>query len=138
VEAWDRDQEDLEAMAEKARESGLSITTRLVDLERDTSILPETFDLVIIFYYLQRNLIPSIIKALRPGGIVVYETFLIDNHLRYNHPRKREFCLEHNELLRLFSGLRILAYREGADERTGDSQSPFLASLIAQCPPDTQ
>ena len=134
VEAWDRNEEGLAALAAKARESGLSVTTRLVDLERDPSIPTETFDLVIIFYYLQRNLIPGIIKALRPGGIVVYETFLIDNHVRYNHPRHREFCLEHNELLALFQGLRILAYREGADDQGADPQAPFLASLIAERP----
>jgi len=135
VEAWDRDAEALKALARKALESGLSITTRLVDLEEDPSIPAETFDLVVIFYYLQRNLIPSIIKALRPGGIVVYETFLIDNHVRYNHPRHREFCLEHNELLALFQGLRILAYQEGRDDQGGgDPQPPFLASLIAERP----
>jgi FolB domain-containing protein len=132
VEAWDRNEEALAALAAKARESDLSITTRLVDLERDPSIPAETFDLVIIFYYLQRNLIPGIMKALRPGGIVVYETFLIDNHVRYNHPRHREFCLEHNELLALFHGLRILAYREGADDQGGDPQATFLASLVAE------
>ncbi len=134
VEAWDRNEEDLEALAAKARELGLTVTTRLVDLEQSPSIPAETFDLVIIFYYLQRNLIPWIIKALRPGGIVVYETFLIDNHVRYNHPRHREFCLEHNELLTLFPGLRILAYREGPDDQGGDPQPPFLASLIAERP----
>jgi dihydroneopterin aldolase len=134
VEAWDRNEEDLAALTAKARESGLSVTTRLVDLERDPSILAETFDLVIIFYYLQRNLIPGIIKSLRPGGIVVYETFLIDNHVRYNHPRRREFCLERNELLALFQGLRVLAYREGADDQGADPQAPFLASLIAERP----
>lgn len=134
VDAWDHNEEALAALAATARDSGLPVTTRLVDLEEDPSIPAETFDLVIVFYYLQRNLIPGIIKALRPGGIVVYETFLIDNHLHYNHPRRREFYLEHNELLALFQGLRILAYREGRDGQGEDPQTPFLASIIAQSP----
>ena len=134
VEAWDRDEQSLEALAAKARARGLSIKTRVVDLEREPSVPVETFDLGVVFYYLQRNLIPSIIQSLRPGGLVVYETFLIDNHLRYSHPRHREFCLEHNELLSLFSGLRVLAYREGQDDRTRRQPAPFLASLIAERP----
>jgi dihydroneopterin aldolase len=134
VDAWDRNEKGLESLAMKAMKLGLSITTRLVDLEQEPSIPAETFDLVIIFYYLQRNLIPWLTQALRPGGILVYETFLIDNHLRYNHPRHREFCLEHNELLTLFPSLRILAYREGSNDEERGSQIPFLASLIAERP----
>jgi FolB domain-containing protein len=128
VHAWDRNQDSLQALAAKAASLHLPITTRLVDLEREPSIPVETFDLIVVFHYLQRDLIPAIIKSLRPGGIVIYETFLIDNHERFNHPRRREFCLGHNELLSLFSELRILAYREGA--RT--EHPPFLASLVAQ------
>ncbi|HEY3197238.1 MAG TPA: dihydroneopterin aldolase [Nitrospirales bacterium] len=134
VDAWDRDEQGLEALAARAGACGLSIKTRVVDLEREPSIPVETFDLVVVFYYLQRNLIPSIIQSLRPSGIVVYETFLIDNHLRFNHPRHREFCLEHNELLSLFSGLRVLAYREGQHDRTGREPAPFLASMVAERP----
>jgi FolB domain-containing protein len=134
VEGWDRDEQCLETLAANARARGLSIRTRAVDLEGEPSIPVESFDLVVVFYYLQRNLIPSIIQSLRPGGVVVYETFLIDNHLRFNHPRHREFCLERNELLSLFSGLRILAYREGQDDRTRRQQGPFIASLIAERP----
>ena len=127
VDAWDRNQESLEAIAAKTKALGLPMKTRLVDLEREPSLPVETFDLIVVFYYLQRNLIPAIIKSLRPGGIVIYETFLIDNHVRFNHPRRVEFCLGHNELLSLFSELRILAYREGGED-------PFLASLVAQRP----
>ena len=142
VHAWDRNKDSLEALAAKAASLHLPITTRLIDLEQEPSIPVETFDLIVVFYYLQRNLIPAIIKSLRPGGIVIYETFLIDNHVRFNHPRRVEFCLGHNELLSLFSELRILAYREGA--RPGElgaggckregQQGPFLASLVAQRP----
>ena len=132
VEAWDRDKQSLEALAAKARARGLAIRMRVVDLEGESSIPVETFDLVVVFYYLQRNLIPSIIQSLRPGGVVVYETFLIDNHVRFNHPRHREYCLEHNELLSLFSGLRVLAYREGEDDQEGRQHPRFIASLVAE------
>jgi SAM-dependent methyltransferase len=130
VEAWDRDQSGLERLREQIKTLGLSnIQTRLVDLEREPDLQPESFDLILVFYYLQRDLIPNITKALAPGGLLVYETFLIDNHERFHHPRRREFCLAHNELLSLFSSLRTLAYRE--DPRDPD-RGPFVASLIAE------
>jgi FolB domain-containing protein len=130
VEAWDRDAESLKALQVTASSANLmSITTRLVDLEKAPQIPSAAFDLIAVFYYLQRDLIPHIIQGLAPGGIVVYETFLIDNHQRFDHPRRREFCLQHNELLSLFRGLRTLAYREGALD---PERGPYLASLVAQ------
>lgn len=130
VEAWDRHKESLDALESKARPLGLgTIATRLVDLEQEPAIPAEAFDLIVVFYYLQRDLTPHILKALAPGGILVYETFLIDNHERFDHPHRKEFCLGHNELLSLLSTLRILAYREGP---LHPERGPFMASLVAQ------
>ena len=138
VEAWDRDAEALAALQAAAQPLGLSsraeggsITTSLIDLEQAPEIPPASFDLITVFYYLQRDLAPMIVHALKPGGILVYETFLIDNHERFNHPRRREFCLERNELLSLFGELRVLAYREGAQNF---GRGPFTAALVAQRP----
>lgn len=132
VEAWDRDAGALEELRATAGSLGLAaLTTRPVDLEQTPEIPSASFDLIAVFYYLQRDLAPTIVRALKPGGILVYETFLIDNHERFNHPRRREFCLNHNELLSLFGELRVLAYREGAlDPHRG----PFTAALVAQRP----
>jgi len=133
VEAWDRDTEALECLRATAASAGLfAITTRLVDLEQTPAIPPAAFDLITVFSYLQRDLAPTIVRALKPGGLLVYETFLLDNHERFHHPKRREFCLAHNELLALFRELRVLAYREGArDLDTG----PFTAALVAQRQP---
>jgi len=132
VEAWDRDAAALDALQKRADALGLrTLTTRLVDLEQEPAIPPASFDLITVFYYLQRDLITNIVQALRPGGVVVYETFLLDNHERFAHPRRREFCLGRNELLSLFAGLRTLAYREGPLD---PDRGPFLASLVAQRP----
>ena len=130
VEAWDRDAAALEAVQTAANTLGLStVTTRLADLEQEPAIPSASFELIAVFYYLQRDLFPQIMRALKPGGLLVFETFLIDNHERFNHPRRREFCLGHNELLSLCRELRVLAYREGAlDPHTG----PFTAALLAQ------
>ncbi len=132
VAAWDRDAEALEELRSTAESLGLAtVMTRLVDLEQAPDIPSASFDLIVVFYYLQRDLAPQIARALKPGGVLVYETFLIDNHTRFNHPRRREFCLNHNELLSLFGDLRVLAYREGAQV---PDRGPFTAALVAQRP----
>jgi hypothetical protein len=65
----------------------------------------------------------------------VYETFLIENHLRNQHPRRKEFCLAGNELLRLTSGLRVLHYDERG-RRDGGAHGgegvTYTARLLAQ------
>ncbi len=113
------------AAAERLRFEGI-----VADLEQYP--LPrERFDVVLNIRYLQRSLVPSIRTALRPGGCVVFETFLIEQ-LQYGHPRDPEFTLQHNELLELFRGFRILRYEEGRFEL---SRGPaYLARLLAELP----
>ena len=126
VEALDRDEQALSELRRTAEAEGIrDLTTRTIDLEPAGLPPPDLgtaqYDVITVFFYLYRPLFPILIQALRPGGLLVYETFLVDNHLRYGHPRRREFCLEPNELLRLTAPLRIRRYDEG--ERIQDSLS---------------
>jgi dihydroneopterin aldolase len=140
VEGMDRDEQALATLAARAKERNLSnITLRLMDLEADPKRLPdlpaERYDVVLVFFYLYRPLFPVLLHTLRPGGMLLYETFLIDNHLRHHHPRRKEFCLAHNELLHLARDLRVLHYDEGARDEGADAgygESPvFTARLLA-------
>lgn len=126
VDALERDAEAVSYCQSIAREHRLRVQARQMDLERCT-LAPSLYHLVVCFYYLQRDLIPQMIQALKPGGMVIYETFLIDNHTRSGHPRNRAYCFEHNELLGFFKDLRVLFYREGTVEGP-----TFVAQIIAQ------
>ena len=141
VDAIDRNEQALRELADRAKERGLSqLSVHCIDLESEPAVSSalnaeqyhERYDGVMVFFYLHRPLFPAIIKALKPGGVLVYETFLIDNHFHYQHPRRREFCLEHNELLGLTSGLRVLHYEEGQHQGTEEGEQPFTARLVAQ------
>ncbi len=137
VHAIDRDAQALSTLAAEARRHTLAhITTQHLDLEKDPGRAPdlgsEIYDVVVVFFYLYRPVVPLLLRALKPGGVLVYETFLIDNHLRHNHPRRREFCLAHNELLVLTKGLRVLRYQEGPCQRQGTEPSIFTARLVAK------
>ncbi len=129
VTGLEKDKESIEACRASAKDAGLNIEIRETDLEDMAlyTIENSSYDTVICFCYLQRNLFPVLKDALKAGGTIIYETFLIDEHLTTGHPKRREFCLEHNELLNYFRDLRILYYREGQD-----ASGTYKASLVAQ------
>lgn len=138
VHALDRDQTALQTLRSLAESHQLqNVTTALVDLETgpvssDAMFPTNTYDVVMVFLYLFRPLFPALVQTLKPGGMVVYETFLVENHLRYNHPRHREFCFEPGELRELVRGLHILHYDEGERLRPDGQPGMFTVRLLAQ------
>jgi hypothetical protein len=77
-------------------------------------------------------LFPALLQTLKPGGMLLYETFLVENYLRYQRPKQREFCLETHELLTLTQGLHLLHYDEGARRGRDGQTDSFTARLLAQ------
>lgn len=136
----DRDTTALDALARTAADCHLTkLSTWELDLETNPDSPPslgdEIYDGILVFFYLFRPLFPSIFRALKPGGVLMYETFLIDNHRLFQHPRRKEFCLDHNELLHLTTGLRVLSYHEGPHHSASPEPSAVTARLVAQKSP---
>ncbi len=70
--------------------------------------------MILVFFYLQRELFPALIRALAPGGILVYKTYT-QEHGRLSGgmgPTHPMHLLEPNELLKAFGSLQVLFYRE--------------------------
>ena len=137
VEAIDRDALALTALKEAAEERQLSgLTTRVLDLEEKPDHPPdlgrECYAAIVVFFYLHRPLFPVLMDALKPNGILIYETFSIENYFRHQHPRRWEFCLAQNELLRLTAPLRVLHYDEGEHDGGHGSGPCYTARLVAQ------
>ncbi len=81
----------------------------VADLETAYTIARETYNAIICFNYLQRSLFTGIINGLKPGGIVVYETFTVDQ-ARFGRPTNPNFLLRHGELREAFrEGLSLRA-----------------------------
>ena len=112
VDGIDISREALDAAGALAVESGVSVTFRLMDLENDASLPQEAYDVIICFNYLYRPLIPQLKRSLRPGGMLVYETYIVEQAL-FGRPRNPKHLLQHNELLEFFHDFRCLRYREG-------------------------
>ena len=108
-----------------ARENKLTIRTQVADLDH-YPIEENTYDLILCFYFLNRHLFEGIRKGLKPGGVLIFETFTVD-YLQYSRFR-REWVLEKNELMGAFPGLSVLDYRE-VDEP--DNETAY-ASLVAR------
>ncbi len=137
IDAMDRDEQAMAQLAATAKQRNLlNLTVRTVDLERKTEERPEfppqEYDVIVVSFYLHRALFPALIDSLKPNGVLIYETFIIDNYLRHHHPRRWEFCLAHNELLRLTSTLRVVSYDEGEHDSSHGPGSVFTARLVAQ------
>ena len=112
-----------------ASERGVSIRAFEADLE-NYKLEENKYALITDFYYLQRDLIPQMRAALKSGGIVIMETYTVENLKIGKHgPKNREYLLEENELLRLFMdvGMKVIYYREM--EINGEKA---VASIIAQ------
>lgn len=128
VDALDRDSARTEAVRATAARAGLRVNARVVDLETG-SFDPgsSVYDLILVVHYLHRPLFPALLKALKPGGVLLYETFTVEQ-ARHGKPTRPEFLLEPGELPRLLSGLEILRQREG------EFEGRFVAAVAARKP----
>jgi len=126
VEGVDISPQAVRSALGQAREAGVTLNARVADLEIDYRIEKSAYDVIICFNYLQRSLITQIKDGLRVGGIVVYETFTVDQ-AQLGKPTNPDYLLKHNELLNLFRDFRCLYYREGIIE-----ERKALARIIAK------
>jgi tellurite methyltransferase len=126
VEAWDNDETALERARALAARNGVTLTTRCADLEAPDVRLPEAaFEVVMVFRFLHRPLLPAIAAAIAPGGMLVYETFRRGQE-RFGRPKHPRFLLEDGELAECFPGLEVLRYEESEAP-----DGPVMARLLA-------
>ncbi len=129
VEAVDVSDVAVGALRSAAAASGLAVTARVADLERDP--LPEdAYDVVVCMSYLQRDLFGALRRALRVGGVLLYETFSRAHVEELGKPFNAAYVLDRNELLHAFAQLHVRHYREGVTDRAGEPRG--VASLVAQ------
>jgi SAM-dependent methyltransferase len=108
VEAVDRDLNEISQWATSPH-----VHLREADLEAGPwPYAPECFDAVVVTNYLHRPLFPHLIDALKPSGVLIYETFAAGNE-RFGRPTNPDFLLRPGELLEAVRGrLRVIAYED--------------------------
>ncbi|HXM96646.1 MAG TPA: class I SAM-dependent methyltransferase [Candidatus Dormibacteraeota bacterium] len=120
--------------------TGLQLVQWDLEQTRPQELPPESFDLILCIQYLQRSLFQQMERALRPGGVLLFETYtraqlcLAGGGLRDEGlpgkglavgPKNPAYLLAPGELRSAFPGLHLLFYRE-LRARQG------IASLVAQ------
>jgi SAM-dependent methyltransferase len=111
VTAVDRDVSQLQLVA------GVRCAVRVLDLETGDpaaamAALGSGYDGIDVTNYLHRPLVPGLLAALAPAGVLIYQTFAAGNE-RLGRPRNPDFLLRPGELLAAFAGLTIVAFEQG-------------------------
>jgi hypothetical protein len=91
-----------------------------------------SFDVILNFYYCQRDLWPHFRSMLKPGGVLIMETMTIEM-LRTRPDYSPDYLLQPDELRRAFSDWEVLTYREGWIEM-GCNSPRAVASIVAKRP----
>jgi tellurite methyltransferase len=106
---------------------GPLLETEVMDLRSAPNLGYEQYDLVLVFFYLQRELFPSLISALKPGGLLIYQTFTGERRRFRGGPANPEYRLRPQELQQAFHSLQSLHYHE-------TTQGRGTAELVARKP----
>ena len=86
-----------------------------MDLETGERVLiADSYQAILVFRYLHRPLMAQIKAAVEPGGLIIYETFTINNR-QFGRPLRDDFLLQENELKEMFSDWDCLLYFEGIE-----------------------
>ena len=132
VTAIDRDPAQLEIARNEARVRGAEVDWRELDFEAEWPDLG-IFDVVLVFNYLDRQLMPRIVERVGPASLLMYETFL-DTQKEFGWgPANDAHLLHSGELGRLVSPLLALHGREVV-EPADNARWIALGSVLAQRP----
>lgn len=129
----DRSAVALDGIRENISESRLHASTWQVDLEQAgvNPLAGQVFSAIICFRYLYRPLFPCLLKAVNPGGLVIYETFTTENR-RFGRPDNPDFLLKPGELKSLLHHWEVLHYYEGIQHVPDRA----IAQIVARKPVD--
>ena len=128
VVAVDSDANSLAVLEREAQRRKLSIKCLHMDL-RTSQIAPASFDVVMMFDYLDRERFPDFRAAVKPGGCFIAETFLVWQRQQGWGPESDDHLLQPGELLRLVEPFEVLLSREVIEMI--DGRPAAVASVFA-------
>lgn len=88
----------------------------------------ERFAGIVVANYLHRPLFPPLLDALAPGGVLIYETFMLGNE-RYGKPSNPAFLLRPGELWEAFGSLQVIAFEQGAAAQPRPAMTQRLCAV---------
>jgi tellurite methyltransferase len=132
VAAVDYSRAGMEILQQRAREKGVAIYAIVADLERgEFRIEPESYDLIVVCNYLQRDLFPSIRAGTRIGGVVIAAISMVDEDPDVR-PMNPDYLLRAGELRSEFAGWKVIHDFEG--KTSGNPWKRATAEIVARKP----
>ena len=111
VHAWDVSEQAIEKLKKSFTEQHKNIKAIVRDVHEHPPD-KDSFDVICVSYFLERSISENIISALKPNGLLFYQTF-IHEKITHHGPKNPEYRLHQNELLAMFSPpLHVLVYQE--------------------------
>ena len=103
---------DIAAVADLAADEHVELIACDLEDGRPWPLDDRTFEGVVVTNYLHRPLLKHLVRAVAPGGALIYETFA-DGNEAFGHPRNPDFLLQREELL-IFTRpeLRVVAFED--------------------------
>ncbi len=130
VQAWDISDIALCKLQQQAEANALLIKTCVHDIT-ENSFMPVSFDVIVVSRFLDRSISNAIMESLKPKGLLFYQTYT-QYKVSESGPNNPRFLLAENELLDLFSALKVVYYRENAGLGLRQQGLRNEAQLIAQ------
>lgn len=130
VSAWDLSSVAIQQLNISADLNNVAINAQVRDVLKSPPE-PNSLDVLVVSFFLDRDLCFSLLNALRPGGLLFYQTYC-QQKVQKQGPSNADFLLADNELLSLFSTMKVRVYREEA--LLGEHQQGWrnLAMLVAE------
>ena len=112
VDAVDVSYEGLRGLADLVEQEGMAENVRLIHADLEHWRPKSTYyDLIFVTRYLNRDLLATFDRALRPRGMVLYRTFHTD-WLKIHPEFTAEYMLQPGEFTTVFADWEWLAYEE--------------------------
>ncbi|MCF6190439.1 MAG: methyltransferase domain-containing protein [Cocleimonas sp.] len=130
VDAVDISPNVLESLDSFVKQQSLSISCECRDIE-SKGLSDKKYDVIVVSYFLSRELFPQITHALKPSGLLFYETWS-EEKVDSSGPNNPTFRLQAGELLNLSNTLRPIFYREEGDLGESSKGTRNIAMLVAK------
>jgi len=105
---------------------------RKIETDLDSyNIEKNSYDIVVNTNYLNRRLMAQMSDALKEGGVIIFETFIVAHEEPQNGSMNPDYLLKEDELVNAFKELETIFYEERGDVNSY-GEKVKIASLVAK------